>query len=253
MAVAWGLVWWLFDRAQTRGWRDLAAGERPRQAILKARLRLAWRGVPLGIALMLVSLNPNVPRYFIEAMLGLGALGLFAAMAHFIVAGRMLVGAVCQAASPRLADLYAAGELAAFRALLARLLAASLLVGLAGPVIALAFGRELLALIYGPPFAEGAGVFVWIMVVGAVALVQTPLGYGLTVMQQFGVQPVIFGVAAAINIVCCLLLVPDFGLLGATFGWLGAVLCQLILSLAVHWRCLRPRGGSAATSLSGPG
>jgi len=239
MAAAWALVWWFLDRASTRRWLESAGSAPGSESRLRARLRLAWTAVPLGIAMLLVTLNPNVPRYFLERMVGLEALGLFAAMAHFVVAGGMLMNAFCQAASPRLADLYATGERAAFRRLLFRLMGLSLLPGLGGVAVAIVFGRELLALVYGARFAEAADVFPWIMLVGAVRYVQTPLGYGLTAMRQFKIQPLIFGLVVLVNIVGCVVLVPRFGLLGAALPWLGSVVCQLVVSSYVHWRCLR--------------
>lgn len=247
MAVASGLVWWLFDRPVTKRWRDSSVSKRAGNPSLRRRLDLAWTALPLGIALMLVTLNPNVPRYFIEAMVGLAALGLFTAMAQFVVAGRMLITAVCQAAFPRLADLYATGEVAAFRLLLIRLIGLSILPGLVGLLVAVAFGRELLGLIYGSQFAAAADLFPWIMLVGVVLYAQTPFGYGLTAMHQFRVQPLIFGAAVAVNAVACWALVPRYGLLGAIVPWLGAVACQFLLSLYVHWRCLRrPVDGKVA-------
>jgi O-antigen/teichoic acid export membrane protein len=248
IAVAWGLVWWLFDRPMTKRWRDPFDSRRAWRSSLRRRLDLAWTALPLGMALMLVTLNPNVPRYFIEAMFGLGALGLFTAMAQFVIAGRMLITAACQAAFPRLADLYATGEVAAFRLLLLRLVGVSILPGLLGLMIAVAFGRELLGLVYGPQFAGAADVFPWIMLVGVVLYAQTPFGYGLTAMHQFRVQPVIFGSGVAVNVAGCVALIPPYGLLGATGSWLAAVACLFLLSLYVHWRCLRrPAEGKAVT------
>ena len=231
MAAVWGLIWWFFDRAATTRWRTAAPAA---GAMLNRRVRLAWTALPLGIALMLVTLSPNIPRYFVEAMIGLSALGIFVAAAHFVIAGRMVANSVCQAALPRLADLYAAGNLAGFRHLLMSLLGVSVLLGLAGLLIAVTFGRELLSHIYGPQFAEGADVFVWVMVVGVVLYLQTPFDYALTAMHQFKVQPLIFGLAVAVNFALCLALVPRYGLFGATLGWLGAALCQFVLAAGVQ-------------------
>jgi O-antigen/teichoic acid export membrane protein len=253
MAGVWGLVWWLFDRAVTRRWRKPAESGRAWRADLKRRSGLAWTAAPLGVALMLVTLNANVPRYFIEAIVGLGALGVFTATAQFVIAGRMLINALCQAAFPRLADLYAAGDLAGFRRLLVRLMAASALPGLLGLAVVIGFGRELLSLVYGPQFAEGGQVFVWIMVVGVVIYAQTPLGYGLTAMHQFKIQPLIFGVAVVVNAAACFALVPPYGLLGATLAWLGAAVCQFGLALAVHWRSLQRPSAAARAAAARPG
>jgi O-antigen/teichoic acid export membrane protein len=238
VAITRGMVWWFFDRARTRQWRSPRAAA-PSGSSVKRRLELAWTALPLGIATLLITLNPNVPRYAIEAMLGLAALGLFTSMAHFVVAGRMVISALCQAAFPRLADLHVAGDRAGFRWLLIRLIAVSALPGCLGLLIAIAFGRELLSLIYGPSFAAGADVFPWIMLVGVVLYAQTPFGYGLTATQRIKVQPVMFFATVVVNAVGCLLLVPGYGLFGATLAWLASVTCQLVLSTSLHWRYLR--------------
>ena len=238
MAAAWGLVWWSLDRTTPERWPDPSGSEPVQQARLGRRLHLAWTAVPLAIAMLLVALNPNVPRYFIEAAFGLDALGLFAAMAHFVIAGRMIINSLCQAASPRLADLYAAGDRVKFRRLLLRLIGLSLVPGLGGLAFAILFGRELLELIYGSQFARGADIFPWIMLVAVILYAQTPFDFGLTAMHQFKIQPLIFGLVVLVNVVGCVLLVPRYGLLGATLSWLAAVTCQFLLSLAVHWRCL---------------
>jgi O-antigen/teichoic acid export membrane protein len=238
LAVTRASVWWFFDRAKTRQWRHPAPAPSP-QPTLKRRLGLAWTALPLGIAMLLVTLNPNVPRYFIEASAGLAALGLFTSMAHFVVAGRMVVTAVSQAAFPRLADLHAEGDRAGFRWLLIRLIAVSALPGSIGLLVALAFGRELLSLVYGSRFADGADVFPWIMLVGVVLYAQTPFGYGLTATQRIKIQPLVFGITVAVNVVGCVLLVPGYGIWGATLAWLASVTCQFVLSAILHWRYLR--------------
>jgi O-antigen/teichoic acid export membrane protein len=253
VAITRATIWWFFDRANTRQWRDCRT-EPPSEPSFKRRLDLAWKALPLGIAMLLVTLNPNVPRYFIEASAGLAALGLFTSMAHFVVAGRMVINALCQAGFPRLADLYAAGDRAAFRRLLVRLIGFSMLPALIGLIFVLAFGRELLILVYGPTFADGAAVFPWIMLVAVVLYAQTPLGYGLTAMHRIKVQPLIFGLVVAVNGAGCLLLVPRYGLFGATLAWLAAVSCQFILSAAVHWHGLRvqPEAPAARTDQAHP-
>jgi O-antigen/teichoic acid export membrane protein len=251
VAVTRAVVWWCFDRASTRQWRNSEAGSVSGPSF-KRRLELAWMALPLGVAMLLVTLNPNVPRYFIEASAGLAALGLFTSMAHFVVAGRLAINAVAQAAFPRLADLHAAGDRAAFRWLLIRLIGVSALPGWLGLLVAVAFGRELLSLIYGPQFAAGADVFPWIMLVGVVLFAQTPFGYGLTATQQIKVQPLLFGTTVAVNAVGCLLLVPGYGLFGATVAWLGAVTCQFVLASILHWKYLRQPGTAHAGAAEHP-
>ncbi len=69
----------------------------------KTLLRLFWVSLPLGFVMMLISLNANLPRYFIEHYLGQRDLGIFAAMAYLQVVGTTVISALGQSASPRLA------------------------------------------------------------------------------------------------------------------------------------------------------
>jgi len=77
-------------------------------------MRLAWLSLPLGLTMLLLSLNTNIPRYFIEHYLDTSALGIFAALAAVTRASDMVVQALGQSASPRLAKLYAASDSKSF-------------------------------------------------------------------------------------------------------------------------------------------
>ena len=112
LAGAWGLL--LFSYDIRSGALILAiqeprsAGTPPRKNIraylrpiweIGALKRLVWLTLPLGVSMMLISLNTNIPRYFIEHYLGERELGIFAAMAYLMVAGKTVVSALAQ--SPR--------------------------------------------------------------------------------------------------------------------------------------------------------
>ena len=57
---------------------------------------LAWSGAPLGLVVMLVSLNLNVPRYFVEHSFGLREQGIFSSILNLVAAGSVAVGALGQ-------------------------------------------------------------------------------------------------------------------------------------------------------------
>ena len=83
--------------------------------------RLAILALPLGFVMMLVSLNTNVPRYFIEHYQGTRDLGIYAAITYLMVAGTTVVAALGQSASPRLAQYFADGRTASFCGLMWKL------------------------------------------------------------------------------------------------------------------------------------
>src|SRR5690606_10077213 len=92
---------------------------------------LARQAAPLGLVILLTSLNSNVPRYVIEAVHGEFSLGIFAALAYLIVAGTTVVTAVGQAVSPRLSRMYALGQVDQFRRFISSLIVAGLMLGFA--------------------------------------------------------------------------------------------------------------------------
>lgn len=213
-------------------------GLRPRwqPARLAALTRLA---LPLGVVMMLISLNTNIPRYVIERTLGEAELGFFSAMAYVQVAGTTIVGALGQAASPPLARYHAQGQRGAYVALLGRLLAIAALVGLAGVVVAMTLGRPLLALLYGAEYAARPEVFTWLMVAAAVSYVASILGYGMTAARRFRPQLPLFALTAGVMTAASAVLVPRYELIGAAWALLLVALGQVVGSVYVIANALR--------------
>src|SRR5206468_4035323 len=102
---------------------------------------------PLGLVMLLIALDTALPRYFLERASGMSTLGIFAALSHLMVSGGMVVGAMGQVVSPRLADLGAAGNWTAFHRLLTRILLIAGAVGVAGALVAAVAGRPILLLL----------------------------------------------------------------------------------------------------------
>jgi O-antigen/teichoic acid export membrane protein len=80
-------------------------GPRFNRKILRSLIRVA---LPMGGVAALLSLNLNIPRYFVEHYLGELALGLFAAAAYPMVVADTLIGSI--AITSRLAQYYAANN-----------------------------------------------------------------------------------------------------------------------------------------------
>jgi len=205
---------------------------------LKQLWQLVLLSLPLGLATTLVSLNTNIPRYFIEQFFGEVALGVFAAMAYLVAAGGMVISAVGQAASPRLANYFAMGNKRAFWGLLTKTLLIGLALGGTGMLMAIYFGREILTLLYGDAFAQNLDTFIWMMMAATISYLASFLGYGMTAKRIFKAQVWIFSAVIAVNTLGCFLLVSEYGITGAVWGWSCALFIQFSLSL---W--LNVRGG----------
>lgn len=243
LAIAWGLVLVSYDigsgasvlkNAFTIG--DLGKPEaialRPSWN-LKTLKQLFWTALPLGLVMMLISLNTNIPRYFIERYLGEHQLGVFAAMAYVMIGGNIVVNALAESASPRLAKHYASGDKAAFRKLVLQLVGVGVLLGSAVFVIALVAGREILTLLYRAEYAQQADIFVLLMLAAGIGYVSSFLGYGITAAQYFRIQTPMFVLVTAVTFASCYWLIPISGMRGAAIALIISAIVDLSLCLGV--------------------
>ncbi|MFB2933851.1 lipopolysaccharide biosynthesis protein [Aerosakkonemataceae cyanobacterium BLCC-F154] len=198
---------------------------------LKTLSKLVWLALPLGLVMMLISLNSNIPQYFIEGYLGEGQLGIFAAIAYLMVAGNMVVGALGQSANPRLAKYYAAGDSIAFRTLMLKLVGIGAFLGGIAVLVAFVMGQQILTLIYRPEYAQQADLFIWLMVAAGIGYVASFLGYGMTAARYFRIQIPLFTAVTGTSAIACLWLIPIWGLHGAATGLILAAFVQVIFSL----------------------
>jgi O-antigen/teichoic acid export membrane protein len=248
-----GSVWW-GTIALAVSWAailvayDLPTGARLLRSHGNDRLRPCWDAqrlialggvaLPLGCVTMLISLNSNVPRYFIDRYLGEGPLGIFAAVASMMIAGNVVVNALAQSASPRLSKYAVSGDAAAYRGLTARLYLLSVLLGVGGVIVAMTAGREILTLFYGPEYARHSAVLTWLMASAALSYVFSIQGTSLTALRSFRIQAVLHALAAALSL-------PIFFYMTRTYGLLGAASALLIQSAmlipAYAWANARAR------------
>lgn len=206
---------------------------------LRILVSLARKALPLGVVMMLISLNTNIPRYFIEQSQGVYHLGVFAALAYLIVAGSTVVGALGQSASPRLAKYYAAGNGSAFRDLLLKLTCIGVLMGIAGTLLARVAGQEILTLLYQPEYAAHSDVFVLLMISAGLGFVASFLGYGMTAARYFRVQLPFFLVVTGTTALACAWMIPSRGLYGAAIALIISSVVQFIGSGAILVYALR--------------
>jgi O-antigen/teichoic acid export membrane protein len=228
MAVVSTAVLIFFDLPNARSLLGKTSRVSPRFTgrALRAMIRLA---LPLGVVTMLISLTSNIPRYFLEHDGGPRELGIFVGLAYVVTVGTMVVNAIGKAATPRLANLHAAGNMAAFRSLVRRLVVSGVAVGAMGLLVAIVLGSTLLQLLYTSEYAAYAREFAVIMLAGGIGYAASFLGYAVTAGRHFVAQiPLWIGVAA-LTCAGCAVLVPRFGVMGAAWA--------LVFSATMHLAC----------------
>jgi O-antigen/teichoic acid export membrane protein len=257
LTAAWALVLAAFDlpcAARLSAWEERAlaagrsAGSPAWQALTpvwapQVLLPLARLALPLGIVMMMVSLNTNVPRYFIERELSEGALGIFAAMGYVIIAGNTIIDALAQSASPRLAGHYARGDVDSFRRLLGGLIGIALLGGVTAVLAVAIGGGRVLTLLYSAEYARHTDVFLWLSVSAGIGFVASIFGYGMTAVRALSIQAPLFAGVALVTTLACAAFIPAHGLLGAAFAMMAGSVCALVGGGVIVARALRRNPG----------
>jgi len=252
LALVWFGTFALYDLPQAA--RLLRGGDFPelgRDCVPRLRrralLELTRTALPLGVTMGIISLQTNVPRYLVRVYDGEEALGYFGALVYPMVAALMIATAMGQTASPRLARYYL-GDLAAYRALLGRLVLLAAGTGVGCMTGAWLLGRPILALVYGASYADYHFAFIVLSVAIAVQLVASCGGYALTAARYIRIQVVLLGVSCAITVGAGFLLVPRLGVLGGALTVLVTSWSMLLLFFSATWWAVRRRREVTAPS-----
>ena len=219
----------LTPQSRLQPWWSLGGGFpfalRPRWQLPKLT-ELARIGLPLGVVVLLISLNANVPSYVVGRLLGESQLGLFAALAFVTLVVPTVVNALGQSASPRLARAYHTGQHDAFRSLTWHLLLVTLGLSLGSILAAVMIGRPMLEVLYTSEDASQSSVLLILMAAAGVVSVASVLGVALTATRCFAPQLPLGALVTVVTTAACFWFVSWWGLAGA--GW------ALLLSCAVQ-------------------
>ncbi|WMV76115.1 oligosaccharide flippase family protein [Geobacillus thermodenitrificans] len=197
----------------------------------KNYIEITKLALPLGIVLMLGSLYINIPRIVIEKYLGEEQLGYFAAIAYLIVAGNTFIGAIGQAAAPRLAILFSEKSFIQFKNLLIKLVSIGFVTGIVGVIITLLFGEFILSIFYDSSYAKYNVVFTLLLISGAFNFSSTFLGIGLTATRSFKIQPYLGVIWIAVSFISAIILIPKFDLFGAGYSAIISAIVQFLSQL----------------------
>ncbi|MCH8913976.1 MAG: hypothetical protein IIA33_10475 [Planctomycetes bacterium] len=197
-------------------------------------LRLSWIALPLGVVMGVISLQTNIPRYFVQGYAGEEALGYFGALAYPMIAATMVANAMGQSASPRLA-VHFVKDPTAYRRLLIRLGSIAAVIGLAFIGGTLVFGRAILTLLYDASYAEHQRSFVILAAATAIQLVASCAGYGLTAARHIRIQVLLVSVSCLATLAAALVFVPRSGVRGGAIAVLVTSSVMLVLFVGATW------------------
>jgi O-antigen/teichoic acid export membrane protein len=246
LAAAWALLLILFDARNGAIILRQASGlstSSDWSSCLRHLVRVPWRprsivsltmlALPVGIVTALISLNCNIPGYFIQYSLGTRELGIFAALTYPLVAGARIVNALGESAAPRLARYYASGDHKAFCSLLFKLLCLGLSVAIGAVVLIWLVGRPMLLLLYRPEYSDHVGIFLWLGIAAGMGYVTSLLNYAMTAARYLRSQLPVYLIVILATAAGCAALIPQYGLFGAAIAMILATICQGAGSTAV--------------------
>jgi O-antigen/teichoic acid export membrane protein len=247
VAVARAIVLFAYDsrerthilRSRTK-WYLLNGELAPRFDASEQR-ELLWRSLPLGIVVLLTTLNSSIPSFFIKHGIGERDLGIFSALGVTISVGNMAVVSLGQSAFTRLSRACASGNIAVFSSLLVVLLACGAGLGVCGILISKFAGREILALLFRPEYVERADLLPWIMAAGAVLFMAQFLGFGMTAAGFYHSQVYLNILANVTLVAACYWLVASKGLFGAILAMLIAAIVQCVASAVILAAAMRTK------------
>lgn len=171
-------------------------------------------GLPLGITSLLLTVAANAPRYVLERSHGEAALGYFSALAFPSAAFTILLSALGQAATPRMAAYYESNRQAFWRLVLRM----AFVPVIAGGVVAasvVALGPRFLEYIYRSDYAEYFGAFLLLLAAGAAWSLASVVGYAVTASKRLTRQAPASLVITAASVGLSLWIIPGRGVSGA--------------------------------------
>ncbi len=224
LAVAWAVLFvgvdlrnavWLLKRTGQSATGGLLSLRMlvcsPHAERLRTLLKLA---LPLGVMSTLISANVYIPRFFLQGHFGESTLGIFAALAYFMVAFTVVTSAISKSALVRLTNSYATHDARAFQRLLMKLVLIGGLLAGGGVLVAIVGGEWLLTLRYGAQYAK-PDVFLLIMFSAGLMGVGAFLNCGTMATRSFVPLMWLYFVVALVSLGTSIWLVPRYGLQGA--------------------------------------
>jgi O-antigen/teichoic acid export membrane protein len=195
--------------------------------------RLFRVAAPLGIAVLLVSLNANIPRYFVHAAAGNSGLGVFSALASVQAAGFLVVNALGQVIIPRLARAHNVGDLRGFRKLVFVVLGA-LAVACGGAIVLIFFaGDRLITLLFGAAYAGQNRTLLALTAAASLVFASSILSSAATAAKKLVHQAAAMAAATATTAIGCYFLVPRMGGFGAALSALASSALSFALLAAI--------------------
>ncbi|WP_462420283.1 lipopolysaccharide biosynthesis protein [Salinicoccus sp. Marseille-QA3877] len=171
--------------------------------------------IPLGMVQAMLSFSSNIPKYLLEQMASLEAVGIFAGILYIITIFDLLMTTLNQTLLPYLKDIYAVNihKFNKFLNIYINILA--VIVGLLFIIPSYFFGEFLLTVLFSEEFAEHSYLLYIFSAVISLSMSGWSYDSSLLISGALKLQPFILAGVSIITLVIGYVLVDEYGLLGA--------------------------------------
>ncbi len=181
--------------------------------------------LPLGLSALFISLNANIPKYFIEYHIGSEGLAIFSILFYFFVFNSLLVNSIGQRELVTLSDLYTKNIDQYINHAL-KIIGLFVLLGLGTLGFGLLFGVHFLKLVYGPQLDISQVTMLNFMLLVLAGSFQSATVFVILGLQIFKEQFTTTVFTAFLTLVLSYFIVPKLGIEYSAL--------PLALSLLVH-------------------
>ena len=217
---------------------------------LKQIWRLIKTVAPMGGVMVLNAISVQIPIYFLVGIWGEETLGVYTAVAQFMIALTMLSGPMGQVVAPRLA-IYFQRDLGAFWRLFWKLQILSFGIGISAMVVAICVGEWALTLVLGDEYSGFSWLLAWLGLVIGVQQGGAFVGAAVTSARVFQRQFAVRLGTTIVIIILSWLFISRYGMWAMPFvlasGPLFSMACYIFI-LYIESRLQLSRTGNSACS-----
>lgn len=185
---------------------------------------------PLGFTVMLISLQTNMPRYFIEHYQSIEKVGIFTIFYYFIIIGGIFISSICQYLSPYYSISWNKKNYTLFFKYTGYSWLIAGFFGLCAYIVTYFFGNYLISLIYGNKFSEYTSILNILMIAGVFVYLSIVNGYTMTSIKIIKAQVPMFLFLLILTIICSWYLIPKYALVGAAWVSVITAFAQFVMS-----------------------
>lgn len=173
-----------------------------------------WLGIGLSLVGLLSSLNANIPRYFLEYYFSVEMLGIYATIMYFATISLNIVITINQSLIAELARA-AVQNLQYFYKFFMKILMFYLAAIIAGNIILLLYGSQLLVFVYGNAFTGFQQELTLLGIFISLIVIEKTLEMAMNIFNLYNIQVVFQIINIVLTTVLSIMFIIPYGISGA--------------------------------------